>query len=119
MMHLIRGIGLSVMSLDPTLLKHMPKSELKSQSFFWGLVIILAVIAIIYRLIKGYVMFFIVRKQDPELYKQYRADQRARMISSSIDRQTQQMQFDRSNDVYTGGDYYRDSRGIDDGSHFY
>lgn len=119
MMHLIRGIGLSAMSFDPTLLKHMPKNELKSQSFFWGLIIILAVIAIIYRLIKGYVMFFIVRKQDPELYKQYRADQRARMISSSIDRQTQQIQFDRSNDVYTGGDYYRDSGGIDDGSHFY
>lgn len=118
MMQLIRRIGLSIMSLDPDLLKHMPKSDIKSQSFFWGLIIILTIIAIIYRLVKGYIMFFIVRKQDPELYKEYRADQRARMISSSIDRQTQQMQFDRS-DVYTGGDYYRDTHGIDDGSHFY
>lgn len=50
-----------------------------------GIFIVVFVIMAIYDAIRSFVMFFIVRPRDPELYREYRADKRAKRIASSID----------------------------------
>lgn len=50
-----------------------------------GIFIVVFVIMAIYNAIRSFVMFFIVRPRDPELYREYRADKRAKRIASSID----------------------------------
>lgn len=47
--------------------------------------IVVFVIMAIYDAIRSFVMFFIVRPRDPELYREYRADKRAKRIAGSID----------------------------------
>lgn len=50
-----------------------------------GIFIVVFVIMAVYNAIRSFVMFFIVRPRDPELYREYRADKRAKRIASSID----------------------------------
>lgn len=50
-----------------------------------GIFIVVFVIMAVYNAIRSFVMFFIVRPRDPELYREYRADKRAKRIAGSID----------------------------------
>lgn len=87
--HFIMSLGHWMLSLTPTITKGMKAKEVANQEFIFGVILILIVVAIAYSLIKSFVMFWIIRPRDPELYNQYRADKRAKMISNSVNMSSQ------------------------------
>ena len=75
---------------------------------FFGILIGLIVIMAIIHGIESAFMLFVVRPRDPELYHEWRADQRAHEISGAINNQTNQM------DLY----HYSDNSSINHQDHW-
>ena len=72
-----------ILTVLPLLAKKAPKTP-DYATIVVPIAIVLFVIMLIYSLVKSFVMFFIVRPRDPELYREYRADKRAHEISAAI-----------------------------------
>lgn len=59
-----------------------------SMTSFYTIVMLIILAVVAFYAIRSAIYFFVIRPRDPELYHEYRADQRASQISSAIDRNT-------------------------------